>query len=158
MLIDIPDLTEKDKARFWAKVDKRGENECWEWTAGKSSEGYGNFWISGKYYLAHRIAWVLQKGAIPPGKLVCHSCDNPPCKNANHFFLGTNKDNMRDAVKKGRMSNGDRNGNSVLTEFKVLDIRRRFSEGETQINISKDFGISAMQVSYIVNKKRWAHI
>ena len=90
--------------RFWAKVDKRGDDECWMWTSTCNWRGYGRFWIGYDRFAAHRIAWGLHYGEPPPADLdVCHHCDNPGCVNPHHLFLGTARDNMQDASRKGRL-------------------------------------------------------
>lgn len=78
------------------------ENNCWEWTGSLWSNGYGRLRYDNKHQRAHRVSYLLHKGLIPDGLLVCHTCDNPKCINPKHLFLGTNKDNMDDADKKGR--------------------------------------------------------
>ncbi len=152
------ELSESDKLRFWAKVDVRGEDECWEWVASKNSDGYGTFGIQGKTCSPHRIAWVLASGEIPYGMRVCHHCDNRACANRNHLFLGTQKQNIRDAASKYRMSRGENHYRSNLEESDILAIRKRFLEGESHVSISKDFGISQRQASRIANKKQWRHV
>jgi hypothetical protein len=87
--------------RFWSKVDKSGE--CWVWTAKALCEnGYGRFYVGKKPLRAHRYSWELANGPITDGLFVCHRCDNPPCVNPAHLFLGTHQDNMQDMVAKGR--------------------------------------------------------
>ena len=88
------------EVRFWAKVEKRGPNECWPWRAKRQMRGgdYGHF----ESKLAHRIAFELHYGIAPGNKCVCHSCDNPPCCNPAHLWLGTRKENMDDMRRKGR--------------------------------------------------------
>lgn len=81
----------------------RKDNGCLEYT-GATSCGYGRVRRYGKLLLAHRYAWELAKGEIPDGMFICHKCDNPPCCNVNHLFLGTRSDNMKDAHKKGRLT------------------------------------------------------
>lgn len=106
-----PDLNSLDIARFWAKV-RLAPNGCLEWTGscsgGKGRKLYGQFTFNrdGRRAAAnaHRIAWVLAHGPIPPGFSVCHRCDNGRCVDVAHLFLGTQTDNMRDASEKGRLS------------------------------------------------------
>lgn len=90
--------------RFWAKIDVRGPDECWEWTATRHYKGYGEFRIvTSRSAKAHGVAWILANTRdIPAGMVVCHRCDNPPCCNPGHLFLGTVGDNNRDRAAKGR--------------------------------------------------------
>lgn len=75
---------------------------CWLWTGSITTCGYGQINIKYKRYLAHRLSWNVHNGAIPKGFFVCHKCDNPPCVNPDHLFIGTHRDNMQDMLKKGR--------------------------------------------------------
>src|SRR3990167_1944062 len=90
-------ITKTDPAsRFWQKVDKHGPDECWPYTGASGSTGYGMFWLDGKNVHANRAAWLLTNGPIPDGINVLHECDNPPCVNPVHLFLGTDMDNVHD--------------------------------------------------------------
>lgn len=100
------------RERFWSKIGPQRDDGCREWTAGKFRYGYGAFLLDGKLRKAHRVMWELHFGPIPEGLFVCHHCDNPPCVEVSHLFLGTPLDNMRDKIAKGRLvaSPGERNG------------------------------------------------
>ena len=103
-------LESSDKARFFAKVSRGAPGECWVWSGGRkdSRQGYGAFGVrdrtTGRWRIlrAHRVAWLIVNGPIPEGMCVCHRCDNPPCCNPAHLFLGTHSENMRDMANKGR--------------------------------------------------------
>jgi hypothetical protein len=93
--------------RFWTKI-RLCDNGCWEWDAAKIHGGYGVIRTGRPHKMvkAHRFAWEWFRGPIPPGLCVCHHCDNPPCVNPSHLFLGNNSDNVRDSMEKGRYKNG----------------------------------------------------
>lgn len=104
--------------RFWAKVDtSAGPDGCWPWMAGTWGQ-YGRFRAFGRMEQAHRVAYMLAKGPIPIGMDVLHDCDNPPCCNTGHLFPGTDLDNVRDCIAKGRRiyARGERNGTHTHPE------------------------------------------
>lgn len=94
-----------NRVKFWSRVDRsKGDDACWEWTGARNGRGYGMCGVGTRYHGAHRVAYTLCSGTIPDGLNVCHHCDNPPCVNPAHLFLGTQSDNMRDCFAKGRGS------------------------------------------------------
>lgn len=101
--MDKTKLIERQEARFWSKVDRKELNSCWNWLAGKDSDGYGVFYdyTVDNNKRAHRVAWKLVN-KTEPQDLLLHRCDNPSCVNPNHLFEGSHTDNMRDKSKKGR--------------------------------------------------------
>lgn len=133
------------------------ETDCIEWQKGRSLDGYGRVKYRNERYSAHRLSWILTKGEIPKGKSVLHRCDNPPCINPDHLFIGDNFDNMADRKAKGRAPSqkGSANGHARLTNDIVVAIRN--AEG-TQKSIGIRFGVSQATVSYLKTKKRWPHI
>lgn len=97
--LDDPKLAK----RFWSKVDKGAEDECWEWKASINVKGYGQFsWGTGSNRMAHRVAWMLTHQEDPGSDVICHSCDNPSCCNPAHLWRGTHSQNSKDMVRKRR--------------------------------------------------------
>lgn len=150
-----------DEERFWTKVDVRGEDECWLWKAGKRGH-YGSSYRSGKVLGAHQHSYIIAHGSIPDDHDVCHSCDNPLCVNPKHLWAGTHAQNMADMATKGRaareFATGTNAYNAKLTDERVREIRRLYAEGVTMRALSKQFGVSQPNISYIVNRKAWAHV
>lgn len=144
-------------ARFWSRVDKSGE--CWEWTALRNTGGYGRIFV-GRCRVTHknhvtiapRVSWTMAHGRIPEGLCVCHKCDNPPCVNPAHLFLGTQGENARDCASKRRHHHGERHRFSKLTDEDVRRIRE-LSAVRPQTKIARDYGISQGHVSEIVAGK-----
>ena len=141
----------------WAQVEQHGPDECWPWIGPRKSNGYGDMRIAG-FNGAHRIAFFVATGIDPGDLFVCHACDNPPCCNPKHLFLGTPQANAVDAVTKGRMSRGELNGSARLSEAQVLQIRQLASSGVRQRDIARRFGISQAVVGRIHKRKNWAHV
>lgn len=157
-----PSTPEEDQERFWSKVDKRGENECWEWTASRSPFGYGRINIRGRIEFAHRMAVVFATGnPIPDGENVLHSCDNPPCCNPAHLRTGTQEDNAADRESRGRgnQPRGSKNGKTVFIEDEVVHIKRLLKEGRlNKGQIAEAFGCSRSAIEGIAIGRTWSHI
>jgi len=147
--------------RFWHKVDRRGEDECWPWLGSIGKHGYG-FLYRGKedggMVTSHRASWLIHNGPIEDGLFVLHHCDVRECVNPRHLYLGDVRDNARDAVARGRVPRGERAGASKLTESDVIEIRRLSGEGVLQREIAERFGIQRGQVSRIVHRHQWRHV
>ena len=125
------EFTEEQSKRFWAKVNKKGDNECWEWLAGKNSGGYGAFELNKKTVTASRISWSLLNGEISSDIFVCHSCDNPSCVNPNHLFTSDNQGNVDDMIRKKRHRNQVKthckNGHEFTEENTFLKVYKGLS-------------------------------
>lgn len=151
--------------RFWKHVTPGEPDECWEWQ-GACSNGYG--FLSGvpprKWVKAHRVSWKIHNGPIPEGRHVLHTCDNPPCVNPAHLYVGTNADNVHDRAvrKRGREHRTENRGEdhpmSKFTEAEVRAIRAALRTGRTQAEVGRMFGVSQPNVSKIGLRQIWAHL
>ena len=177
-MVTIDMLTEEVKQRFWEKVNKT--DGCWLWTGANAGEKcpHGRLSVGGKLVGAHRISWVIHYGEIPDGLEVCHDCpggDNPKCTNPDHLFLGTQKDNMRDAAAKGRMGKargdrnamrlypgllrGEKNGRAKLNEDQVREIRSQHAQCHSSYKeLAIKYGVTKTLVGLIVTRKNWKHV
>lgn len=155
--------------RFWEKVQKT--NTCWLWTASQhvSKLPYGEFWDdkSKKLKLAHRVSYELAYGPIPDGMKVLHECDNARCVRPDHLFLGTQAENVRDMVAKGRRrggvdtsnQSGEKNKQAKLTAEQVRAMRQRYAANDVYMEqLASEYGISIGHVSVIINRKAWRHV
>lgn len=153
-----------DKAtqeRFWAKVNVAAADDCWEWQASTSKNGYGCFKVDGRVEGAHRFAFFLVNDRYPAaGNVVRHSCDNIRCVNPKHLTEGSKSENYADFLERGSTENlgrhGAANGHAKLTAEQVAEIRSRISRGETNVKIAKDFRVGHAAVSKIRTSKSWA--
>lgn len=114
-----------------------------------NAAGYGVVYLDGREQRAHRVVWVEAHGPIPEGSEVRHRCDNPPCIRLDHLILGTHAENMADAVERGRIAFGARNGKTRLSDEDVRAIRRRRSAGETCAVLASEYGVHNSTVARI---------
>jgi hypothetical protein len=153
----IPLSTKEE--RFWSQVDK--SKDCWEWVGYRNRTGYGQVAFTKAHTMTHRISWILTYGEIPDGMLVCHKCDNPPCCNPEHLFLGTNADNARDKAAKGRSyrPTGEKSVFAKLTEQSVRNIRAEYNPEINSYNdLAIKYGVSKNTIRMIVLRRKWTHI
>ena len=169
----------RTRQRFYSKTRP---GPCLEWTASKNHSGYGWFSLEGRAWLAHRVAWILERGPIPDGLCVLHTCDNPSCVAIDHLWLGTQADNNRDMDAKGRRYIppkggpmpagrplwGEENGQAKLTNAVVHRLRIDYAHikrgpgghprwGEVRKLVEK-YGISQSALRRAVRGKTWAHL
>lgn len=144
----------------------------------KNQHGYGMCKREGDQYFTHRLSYEMLYGPIPPGLMVCHRCDNPPCCRPDHLFLGTSRDNQRDAIFKGRrgsrnrperygsmygmttkaLPKGEAHWKARLTEEDVRVIRARYAAGEDVQSIANDYPVTRVNINYVVLRRTWVHV
>jgi len=154
--------------RFWKYVKKTPT--CWLWQRGTARRGYGRFWWNGKSVVASRFIYERTFGVFPPHLFVCHRCDNPTCVRPDHLFLGTQAQNIQDAVKKGRRTaclppphvTGEKHGQAKLTLADVAEIRRLYTRNAapdpspTSLRaLGRKYGVSKYAIWSIIHGKTW---
>lgn len=146
--------------KFWKLVNISEADSCWEWQGRRHARGYGTIKDGGKLRLAHRVSWEIHFGPIPEGMCVCHKCDNPPCINPSHFFLGTNQENTADRVAKGRSgrTQGEANHQAKINNSIVLDIFIFRGDGFGSKEIAEALCIRRAMVNDVLSRRRWKHV
>lgn len=137
---------------FHEKYLPEPNSGCWLWTSGWDTDGYGLLTGNKK---AHRVSYEIHLGPIPPGMCVCHKCDTPACVNPAHLFLGTNQDNTKDRVTKGRGSVGARSPHAKLTESDVMEI---LASSESKRTIAAKYGVTFGTIAHIRRGRSWKSI
>jgi hypothetical protein len=147
---------------FWGRVDRSGGNdECWPWVARLSNKGYGEIHRVSRDERAHRVAWELaNQQTIPEGMAVLHSCDNPPCCNPRHLWLGTQLQNIADRVAKNRSDclRGEAHWNAKLTAEDVAQMRKDRAAGATYAELMAKWSVSMRTIGYVVRGGLWKHV
>lgn len=143
-------------------IYKIAKNGCWIFQNALSRQGYGRIRIGNKNINAHRVSYEYHVGNIPMGMYVCHKCDNPPCINPKHLFLGTALDNNRDAIKKKRNAGcclpGTKNIKAKLTEKQVLKMRKLRQSGMGYSRIGSFFGLTKSSTHKAIKGITWKHL
>lgn len=156
------EISDEAKAAFRKYPVLIQPNGCWHWDGPPGPRGYG-FVYAGRIgkkkdtYLAHRVAYAIFNGRVPPNMLVCHACDNRICVNPAHLFAGTNDDNQADRARK-RFIKGEQSHLSKLTETDVREIKERLRAGESLASIGRAFKVSAPTIGKIKTGENWGHV
>lgn len=153
--------------KFWAKVNIKSNDDCWEWKGPRNYQGYGVFNHRNTTTRAHRKSWELTNGPIPEGMVICHKCDNPSCVNPNRLFVGTRADNNADMVSKGRQRHnpgkshfpiykGEKHPCAKLTQADVDRIRSLHDNGKYKnVTLAEIYNCNQRTIGHIVNRTRW---
>lgn len=159
---------------FWENIKKDGPipehrpelGPCWVWTGATNKKGYGVYRLNGALQYIHRIALSLRVGQIPISRQACHRCDNPPCVNWDHLYVGTSTLNQRDAYRRHRrvgkgtppVARGEQHFKAKLTDEKVRTIRAFAADGVPQLKLAEAFGVNQSTIQRILSGRAWAHV
>jgi hypothetical protein len=148
-------LTDRERQYVRSRIDRRGPEECWPWVGFICPLGYGVY----KGMRSNRLTWTLERGDIPPFRVVMHTCDDRRCCNPNHLRLGSQGENMTDCCRKGRIapSEGELNSCHRLTLPQVREIRERYATGNaTYKELAQEYRCAASNIGSIVRGRTWS--
>lgn len=159
--LDLTGADDNFRARFWSKVDIAGPDECWEWTAYRTSRSYGQFTVRKGFFVTASRVCLAMTTPLKDGEVACHRCDNPPCVNPAHLFVGTQVDNGLDCVKKGRAnsSRGEANGAARLTGEDVAFIRAQdCTIHGRKSELARQFGVTPTTIRAVLARRTWQEV
>lgn len=150
--------------KFHNRVQK--SDGCWIWVGNiNPASGYGRLFYGGRNHMAHRISYELIHGPVSTELVICHKCDNPPCVNPNHLFLGTHADNVADKMRKGRWGGGPKSGqenhNSLLTDEQASEIKGLLKLPHFHgkyAQMGRAFGVDECAIHHIKSGRSWKHV
>lgn len=151
--------TKTDVIRFWSKVNISSGDSCWVWKGFLDKAGYGRFWISSLKLNtgAHRVSYWISTNIYPGNKNVCHSCDNPSCCNPKHLWLGTQQENIQDAINKNRIN--PKALRTLLTEKQVLEVKVLLANTKMlKKEIAEYFKVTRYVIYGISKGKTWKDV
>ncbi len=149
-------------SRLIARVPEIVSGKCWVWHGAKTPKGYGNFGGGTKgarwTVYCHRVSWEYHNGPIPEGLCVLHRCDNPPCVNPEHLFLGTKAENNADCWLKGRYNQGENRWSAKLKEIEIPAIRALLALGFSTVRVGRLFNVSDATIGQVKRGISWKHV
>lgn len=153
--------TDDLREAIWERVFPEPMSGCWLWTGADTGQGYGRL----NKRAAHRISWEAHNGRpVPQGMWVLHKCDNPPCVNPDHLYVGTHADNMRDALARDRFHRwggaraGAKNPKAKLTADNVREIRSLVAQKVRREDIAAKFGVTRAAIYHILYEGGWKDV
>ena len=146
-------------AMFSSRVGRAGPTECWVWSGGTMTDGYGRFFLDGRAWKAHRLAFLLAHDRLPAaGRVIRHACDNRLCVNPAHLLEGTPADNSADMTSRNRQARGERCAATKLTAAIVRSLRERHSLGASYIDLAREHGVTNTAVRKACLGRSWRHL
>jgi len=155
--------------RFHKSYVKDKSSGCWLWAGSLRGNGYGRIKVNGRAVVASRYSWELHYGPIPDGLLICHTCDKPSCVNPEHLFVGTQKDNMADCIRKGRFVNNSSNPmfqknigrpgeENIFAKLNSGQVVKILADTRKYVEIAADYNTTPENISFIKRRLTWKNV